>query len=479
MVTPSDSTRSRRRTPRGHQDVVRRQVPVLVRVMAAAWPTAGAARHALVELDEVRLGRGSSWYAERVTEEGRRLLRVTTPDTYASRHHARLIRFKDRWVLEDAGSKNGVRINGGWAKRRWLEDGDLLQVGETFFLFRGAMQVAQGDPLDVTVTAASGPTLGLATVVPQLADNFARLGRVARSPLPVLLLGETGTGKEVLARAYHRLSNRSGPLVAVNCGALPPTLLESNLFGHLRGAFTGANEDRRGLFASAEGGTLFLDEVAELPLPSQVALLRALQQREVMPLGGTRALSVDVRIVAATNRDLAERVQAGDFRDDLLARLRGYQLELPPLRARREDLGLIVAAMWEHSGENGRATRLSADAAQALLRHPWPHNARELEQALMAARSLAADVVELDDLPASLRSGAARSDDAAVAGEGMPRREQLCVLFGHHAGNVSRVARALGTSRAQVHRLCHRFGLDIRAFREARPVDPRPPSESA
>lgn len=479
MLTPSDSTRSRRRKPRGRQDVVRRHVPVLVRVMAAAWPTAGAARHALVELDEVRLGRGSSWSAERAVKEGRRLLVVTTPDTYASRHHARVIRVKDRWVLEDAGSKNGMRINGGWAKRRWLEDGDLLQVGETFFLFRAAMQVAQGDPLDVTVTAASGPTLGLATVVPHLADNFARLARVARSPLPVLLLGETGTGKEVLARAYHRLSNRSGPFVAVNCAALPPALLESNLFGHLRGAFTGANEDRRGLISSAEGGTLFLDEVAELPLPSQAALLRALQHREVMPLGATRALPVDVRIAAASNRDLAERVQAGAFRDDLLARLRGYQLELPPLRARREDLGLLVAAMWEHAGESGRATRLSADVAQALLRHPWPHNARELEQALMAARYLASDVVDLDDLPASVRSGAARADEAAGAGEGLPRREQLCILLGHHAGNVSRVARALGTSRAQVHRLCHRFGLDIAAFRGARPTAPENLSESA
>jgi transcriptional regulator with PAS, ATPase and Fis domain len=294
---------------------------------------------------------------------------------------------------------------------------------------------------------------------------------VARSPLPVLLRGETGSGKEVVARAYHRLSNRPGPLVAVNCGALPPALLEANLFGHLRGAFTGANEDRRGLISSAQGGTLFLDEIAELSLPSQAALLRALQNREVMPLGASRALPVDVRIVAASNRDLSERVRAGAFRDDLLARLRGYELELPPLRARREDLGLIVAAMWQHSSETGRATRLSADAALALLRHPWPHNARELEQALMAARSMAAEVIELRDLPENVRSGAARAGDPAGAAA-LPRHEQLRILLSHHAGNVARVARALGTSRTQVHRLCQRFGLDAGAFRTDGRADP-------
>jgi DNA-binding NtrC family response regulator len=436
--------------------------------MAAAWPTAGAARHALAELDEVRVGRGPNWSAQRAIEGGRRILSVCTPDMYASRDHARLIRVRHRWVVQDTASKNGLRINGGWARRRWLEDGDLLQVGETFFFLRTDMQVPEDEPPDVTVAAGDGPAPGMATVVPELAANFARLARLARSPLPVLLLGETGTGKDVLASACHKLSNRPGALVAVNCGALPPTLLESNLFGHLRGAFTGASEDRRGLFASAEGGTLFLDEIAELPLPSQAALLRALQNREVMPIGATRALPVDVRIVAASNRDLEERVRAGAFRDDLLARLKGFQFELPPVRARREDLGLLVAAMWDQPGAGRGATRLTADAAQALLRHSWPHNARELEQALVAARSLAADAVELDDLPPAVLRGASRPDEPAKETREALRREELCALLTHHAGNVSRVARALRTSRAQVHRLCHRLGLDVRAFREHR-----------
>jgi DNA-binding NtrC family response regulator len=440
---------------------MRPPTPVLIQVLAAARPCEGTVRHALLGTDEVHLGRETG--VGRSVEHGVRLLQVRVSDPFASRLHARMIRAGDRWVLEDASSKNGVHVDGKPSRRRWLEDGDVFEVGETFFLFR-TLALSAAEPSDLVVTPASGLAPGLATVRPDLADEFARLARIAGSCLPVLLRGETGTGKEVVARAYHQLSNRAGPLVAVNCGALPPALIESNLFGHLRSAFTGAVSDRVGLIASADGGTLFLDEIAELPLSSQAALLRVIQHREVLPLGATRPVGLDVRIVAATHHDLGVRAHAGTFRDDLLARLVGYQLELPPLRARREDLGLLVAALWQGSRE-GRAKGLSIEAARALFHHPWPHNVRELEQALIAARSLASEVIELRDLPADVQASATWTSAPPLSPEDDARREQLCALLALHRGNVSVVARALHTSRAQMHRLCDRFGLVAASYR--------------
>lgn len=445
------------------RDVSRPQ-PVLVRVIAAAQPTWGASRHALAGVDEVHLGRAPSPAWERVVEDGLRRLVLRIPDSFASRLHARMIRAGEHWVVEDAGSKNGLRANGRRVRRHWLDDGDLFEIGDTFFAFRAALVLPDDQSPDMALTPDAGPAPGLATVLPELAGAFARFARMTRSPLPVLIRGETGTGKEVLAHAYHKLSNRRGPFVAVNCGALPPALVESNLFGHLRGAFTGASENRGGLFSSADSGTLFLDEIAELPLPAQAALLRAVQSRQVLPLGATIPVRVDVRIVAASNRDLGGMVAAGTFRDDLLARLRGHELELPALRQRREDLGLLVGALWQHSTA-GTATRLTPQAAWALLVHRWPHNVRELEQALIGARALAGDAIELGDLPVSVQAAAPGADEPPPSHEDEARRDELRELLTLHAGNVSRVARELRTSRAQVHRLCDRFGFRAKAFR--------------
>jgi transcriptional regulator with GAF, ATPase, and Fis domain len=211
----------------------------------------------------------------------------------------------------------------------------------------------------------------------------------------VLLLGETGTGKELLARAIHRLSERKGPFVAVNCGALPMTLVEAQLFGHVRGAFSGAVADAPGLLRSSDGGTLLLDEVGDLPEPSQAALLRALQEREVMPVGGVRAIKTDLRVVAATHQPLEKLVAQGDFRKDFYARLAGYSFSLPPLRERREDIGLLVGAFARE-----RPIRLTAAAGRALLRYPWPLNVRELHQALDVAATLAeGELIDVMDLP--------------------------------------------------------------------------------
>src|SRR5207302_1217977 len=189
--------------------------------------------------------------------------------------------------------------------------------------------------------------------------------------------GETGTGKEVIARAIHAASRRPGAFVAVNCGALAPNLVESELFGHKKGAFSGATEDHNGLVRAADKGTLLLDEIGDLPVPTQAALLRVLQQREVLPLGTTKPMPVDLRVVAASHRDLEAEVGAGRFREDLWSRLAGYTAQLPALRDRREDLGLLVAALLARLVQT-RPIRFTSEAGLALVQYDWPRNVREL-----------------------------------------------------------------------------------------------------
>jgi sigma-54 dependent transcriptional regulator, acetoin dehydrogenase operon transcriptional activator AcoR len=275
--------------------------------------------------------------------------------------------------------------------------------------------------------------------------------RVARSSSTVFLVGETGTGKEVLARAIHRESDRKGRFVGVNCGALVQTLIESELFGFQRGAFSGANEDREGLMRAADGGTLFLDEVAELPEASQVALLRVLQEQEVLPVGGTVAVPIDVRVIAAAQQDLPQRVAEGRFRADLYARLSGYVVDLVPLRNRIEDLGLLIGQLL-HGLDKERAGRLrfSSPAAGALFRHAWPFNVRELEQALRSALAITTDdEIRLEDLPAAILAGRrAAPAPAAPQPEAQGERERILDALEACAGNQTRAARVLGISRA-------------------------------
>jgi transcriptional regulator with PAS, ATPase and Fis domain len=285
------------------------------------------------------------------------------------------------------------------------------------------------------------------------------LAEVAPSTLPVLVRGETGTGKELAARAVHARSGRAGPFVAVNCGALPATLVESELFGARRGAYSGAVEERVGLVRAAEGGTLFLDEIGDLAAPSQAALLRVLEEREVLPLGAARPLRVDVRFVAATHRDLDALAQAGTFRADLLARLAGFTLALPPLRARREDLGLLARALLAREApERAARATFSVEAARALFRHRWPANVRELGKCLHAAALLARDgAIGLAELPEALRVA---PDEAPLSDEDARRRAELAALVERHGGNVSAIARALGKDRKQVQRWLKRFKIE-------------------
>jgi transcriptional regulator with PAS, ATPase and Fis domain len=270
-----------------------------------------------------------------------------------------------------------------------------------------------------------------------------------------VLLGETGVGKEVMARGVHDASGRPGRFVGVNCGALPPTLLEAVLFGHRRGAYSGAIDDQPGFVRYAQHGTLFLDEIGELSAAGQAALLRVLQEREVVPVGATEPIPVNARIIAATNRDLRVEVEHGRFREDLLARL-GLIVPLPPLRERRADLGILVGSLLARFAPSPAGVRFTARAVRALLDHDWPQNVRELEMCLRYAGEVSGwATIDLHHLPASIQRS--RPADA--------RRDELEGLLATHRGNLAAVARALGTSRAQVHRQLKRYALDPGAFR--------------
>jgi DNA-binding NtrC family response regulator len=247
--------------------------------------------------------------------------------------------------------------------------------------------------------------------------------------------------------------------------------VESELFGHVRGAFTGADASHDGLIRSAHRGTLFLDEIGDLELGAQAALLRVLQEREVRPVGGTRSVGVDVRLLSATHRDLDALIAAGGFRDDLLARLSGYRIRLPPLRERREDIGLIVASLLHRAAaDGGGSIRFEPAAAVRLFRHDWPLNVRELQNVLTAASVLARDgVIAEEHLSRSLReppSAANGAEAAPLSTEGSLQREALVQLFRRHRGNVSAVAREMGKARTQIQRWIKRYGLNPRDYQE-------------
>jgi DNA-binding NtrC family response regulator len=432
--------------------------PHLVLALECDRPMAGPARHVLTGVDEVLLGRGA---ARTVVREPGHLV-VSVPDARLSSRHARLVRRDGGWSVEDLDSRNGVHRHGVRVARAELVDGDLLTLGHTLFLFRAALPTHAAHPADLDAAALESPAVGLDTLLPALANDFTALAQMAVASLPLLLEGETGTGKEVLARAVHQLTGRRGDLVAINCGALPPTLVESELFGHVRGAFSGAVAERAGLIRAADRGTLFLDEVGELPLPAQVALLRVLQEREVVPVGGQRPIPVDFALVAATNRPLERSIAGGQFRADLFARLAGFRLRLPPLRERREDLALLMRALL---ALHGRAdARFTPAAALALFAHPWPLNVRELQHALVGALARARDGhIDLVHLPSELWQP--RAATSATPADSEELRARLTTLMTEHSGNIAEVARVLGKGRTQIHRWLERYGLDPERFR--------------
>jgi DNA-binding NtrC family response regulator len=292
--------------------------------------------------------------------------------------------------------------------------------------------------------------------------------RVAPTDATVLIQGESGTGKEVIAKAIHHAGRRADKsFVAVNCGALPEPLLESELFGHVKGAFTGATAHKKGLFAEAHGGTLFLDEIGEMPLTLQVKFLRALQEGEVRPVGSTQTTTVDVRVLAATNRDLGQLMQQGRFREDLFYRLNVIPVILPPLRERREDISAMAEHFLRQYGQKqGRPLRLSAEAIATLLRYPWPGNVRELENAMERAAILAQhDSISADDLPSHMVAGtplgAAPSLPQAMT---LAEAEKLHILqiLERFGWNHSRAAEALAIGRTSLWRKLKEYQIEDR-----------------
>jgi DNA-binding NtrC family response regulator len=297
-----------------------------------------------------------------------------------------------------------------------------------------------------------------------------------KSSIPILLLGESGTGKEVLARATHAVSERRGAFVPVNCGGVPDALVESQFFGHARGAFSGAVRDEPGFVRASDGGTLFLDEVGDLPRASQAALLRVLEEGEVLAVGGARAAKVDLRLVSATNQAI-DPLGASGFRRDLYARLGGYVHRIPPLRQRREDIGLVVAdVLRELAPERASELRVTPDLGRALFTYSWPLNVRELRHALAAALVFATDgVIELAHVPPEVAGAVDRTaapssaslDDATPPVEVRLRSDLVAALTAAR-GNVTEVARAMGRTRMQIHRWMRRFGVDPEDYRVTR-----------
>jgi DNA-binding NtrC family response regulator len=302
-------------------------------------------------------------------------------------------------------------------------------------------------PAEEDQRSAGSPFPGLIGRSPAMERIFALIENLEHSEATVLLTGESGTGKEVVAHAIHaRSPRRGGPFVAVNCGALPGELLESELFGHVRGAFTGAVRDRVGRFEAAEGGTLFLDEVADLPLPLQVKLLRVLQERAFERVGESRARAADARIVAATNVELRRAVREGRFREDLYYRLRVVPIEIPPLRSRREDIEPLASFLLARVGaRQGRALRFSPDALRLMLQHGWPGNVRELENALEYAVAVCKGQTILpEDLPGEL-VGATLGTSGAWSDA--PPRSTARPPAAHWPAEAARIREALEASR--------------------------------
>jgi DNA-binding NtrC family response regulator len=307
---------------------------------------------------------------------------------------------------------------------------------------------------------------GLIAQAPAMHAVLDLVERVAPTDATLLIQGESGTGKEVIAKAVHHASPRAArPFVAVNCGAVPETLLESELFGYMRGAFTGAATSKPGLFEEAAGGTLFLDEIAETPAALQVKLLRALQSGEVRRLGATQTVTIDARVIAATHGDLAALVSQGAFREDLFYRLNVIQVSLPPLRDRREDIPALAEHFLEGAaGKLGRRLRLAPATLERLLRYPWPGNVRELENAMARAAILArSEVVEPDDLPPHVSAGMQLGPSP-----GLPRQTTLAEAERVHilqtlervGRNHSSAAEALGIGRTTLWRKLKEYGLD-------------------
>ncbi|MEL6189273.1 MAG: sigma 54-interacting transcriptional regulator, partial [Myxococcota bacterium] len=373
---------------------------------------------------------------------------VLIADDRASRRHATLAPSPPFGVhrLTDDGSKNGTFLNGKRLQGpERVRDGDVLRVGDALFVY----EAVDAGGIDLSACPSSTGLRHHQTLV--LAD------RSAPTELPVLITGPTGAGKELIAARIHERSGRKGAFVPINCAALSPELLASELFGHVKGAFSGAGQAREGLFRAAEGGTLLLDEIGDMPSAQQPALLRVLQEGKVRPLGADREHPVDVRVVAATHQDLATRARTGQFREDLWARLATLTVPVAPLRTRRVEVLPTLLSM------SRTRSAVSVGAAEALLTHAWPRNHRELQQ-LAAHLDVLVEPsprIERAHLPADLRAQTLEP----VPSEQRPSKASIEAALAREQGNVAAVARVLDVHRNQLYRWLDAYGIDARRFR--------------
>ena len=423
-------------------------------------PDRGAiGRRVPLSRQKIELGRDGTCFGPDALADGR-----------MSRHHSAVGMAADGSArITDRDSRNGTFVNGERVRKAVLKDGDVIGLGSILLLLH------QGPP--VFVEPRHPRLIGASW---SIGRTVSEIEQVAPYGTPVLILGETGTGKELVAREIHHQSRRKGHLESINCGGLSDDLLQSELFGHVRGAFSGADRDRTGLLEVANGGTVFLDEIGDASPALQVGLLRYLQEGEVRRLGSNRTSRVDTRIVAATHRDLPDLVGRGEFREDLYARLTGWTIQIPPLRARREDIPLLVDHFVREMGRGG-PRQVHHRLFRRLLSYLWPRNVRELRAVIERAVIEAGDdevlrltpaladrlqAVEVAPTPATKTGEAGRAAPAE-----RPTKEALALLLVEHDGNIRQVAAALGVARNTVYRWLKALGIDRAAARRPAPAE--------
>jgi len=401
---------------------------------------------------------------------------VQLTDDTVSRRHAEIVRDPHGYLLRDLGSTNGTFVGSVRVREVYLGESRTFRVGKTELRFKPADEVVDIVPAQATSFA------GMVGQSVSMREVFSVIERVAPTELTVLITGETGTGKELVSRAIHERSRRArGPFVVFDCGAVPANLIESELFGHERGAFTGAVAPRAGVFEQANGGTIFLDELGELPLELQSTLLRVLEQREVRRVGDRQVRPVDVRVVAATNRQMREHVDQGLFRSDLYYRLAVVELALPALRERHEDLPLLTRHLLDTAPFAHKVRDVAPDVLDLFAQYDWPGNIRELRNVILRALPFCdSDAIELADLPDAMR----RSSDEDDGGDDQPgtpsappatadlslreardrivdafERQYLVDVIEASDGNLSKAARMAGIDRKTLARMMKRHGI--------------------